>query len=126
MKKYIIVVCLVLGVSLLSGCAVADYNKDYSDATGDAFHDSVDITRVKSTDSVGSVLLEMWVVGEVSTSNFYAWEILESGQDFGGVAYGNGVGLLTSPGGSQLITVTVTGNKLSVSVQKSYLPDPSA
>ncbi|MFQ6128124.1 MAG: thrombospondin type 3 repeat-containing protein [Thermoplasmata archaeon] len=120
------VLALLLGLSFLAGSALADYNKDYSDPTGDVTHSSIDITRVKSMDMGTTLLLEMWVADtpEISEYATYAWYANDMTSGIY-VFYMNGMGMFYYEGGFSLITVNVEGNRLDVTVDKTHLPIPA-
>ncbi|UCD91719.1 MAG: hypothetical protein JSV43_05595 [Methanobacteriota archaeon] len=127
MKKFVILVLLV-AVSLLAGSAVAEYNKKYCDPTGDVIgvgDNDIDCTKIQSTDQGSTILLEMWVAGTASTSNVYSFYL--TGYMFGDytVAYAMGMGVYTYPGGTDFVSFTVSGSKVSVSISKANAP-PSA
>ncbi|MFQ5885080.1 MAG: hypothetical protein ACE5IO_08275, partial [Thermoplasmata archaeon] len=126
MKKSMILVFLI-AVSLLSGSALAGYNKHYSDPTGDVLlgdDDSVDCTRVKTTDQGSTVLFETWFVAPPDTSNVYSWYLGSEGlsSDYL-VGYAMEVGYYTyPPSGYGMVTMSFSGNKISFSLAKTNLP----
>lgn len=136
MRKSIFAVCL-LAMFLFSGSALADYNKNYDDPTGDVIkigdilESSIDITNVKTTDVGDSVRFELTVTGpiEADSNHIYFlnlgdfdYEALIEGT-FWGLMYYQGIGMLVQPSGSfAMVTVWIDENTLNVTVEKSKLP----
>lgn len=136
MRKSIFAV-LLLAVCLFSGSALADYNKNYIDPTGDVvkvgdvLESSIDITDVKTTDVGDSVRFELTVTGpiEADMNHIYFLNLGDFdydtmiGGEFWGLMYVQGIGALVEPDGSiTMINVWIDGNTLNMTVEKSKLP----